>query len=150
MSQAREMIDRLRLASHVDLLGERRDVSEILSQSSMFVMSSRTEGISLTLLEAMACGLPVVATDVGGNGEVVAQGETGWLVPPGDPERLAEAILSTWRERKAAKRFGRAARERVEQKFDVVQMVRQYEQMYEEVLAESETVQVRAKEFAGC
>lgn len=144
------MIHCLRLEPYVDLLGERRDVPAILRRASMFVMSSRTEGISLTLLEAMAAGLPVVATDVGGNSEVVSDGETGWLVPQGDPERLAQAILTARRDRGNARRFGRAGRQRVEQCFDVVQMVRQYEQMYREVLSERRNGRGRLEELTKC
>lgn len=150
MPEAREMIHCLRLEPYVDLLGERRDVPAILRRASMFVMSSRTEGISLTLLEAMAAGLPVVATDVGGNSEVVSDGETGWLVPQGDPERLAQAILTARRDRGNARRFGRAGRQRVEQCFDVVQMVRQYEQMYREVLSERRNGRGRLEELTKC
>ncbi len=65
----------------------------LLARCSLFVLPSRSEGISLTLLEAMACGLPTVATRVGGNPEVVLDGETGLLVPSDDPAALAKAIL---------------------------------------------------------
>jgi glycosyltransferase involved in cell wall biosynthesis len=100
----------------------------------MFVLSSRTEGISLTLLEAMACGLPIVATDVGGNGEVVKQGETGELVAVGDARQLATAMLRFWREPIVADRYGRMGRRRIEDHFNVVKMVRSYESIYQEVL----------------
>ena len=73
----------------------------------MFVLSSLTEGVPLTVLEAMSCGLPVVATRVGGTPEAVADGATGVLVPPGDPERLAEALLELGRDgARARKRWG--------------------------------------------
>src|SRR5205807_1359941 len=83
----------LQLDRQVAFLGEVRDVAGLLATARLFVLPSLTEGISLTLLEAMACGLPVVATRVGGNPEVVQGGQTGLLVPSGDPAALAGAIL---------------------------------------------------------
>ena len=134
MSDARQMLQQYGLQGHVELLGERRDVPQILQQASLFVLSSRTEGISLTLLEAMASGLPVVATRAGGNSEVVEDGRTGKLVPVGDFQQLADALQSVWQNPEQARRFGDAGRERVERLFDVNRMVRQYEQLYGEVL----------------
>ena len=134
MGDARQMLQQYGLQGHVELLGERRDVPQILQQASLFVLSSRTEGISLTLLEAMASGLPVVATRAGGNSEVVEDGRTGKLVPVGDFQQLADALQSVWQNPEQARRFGDAGRERVERLFDVNRMVRQYEQLYGEVL----------------
>jgi glycosyltransferase involved in cell wall biosynthesis len=136
MPEARQTIQDLDLQDHVQLLGECRDVPAVLRQASLFVMSSRTEGISLTLLEAMACGLPVVATRVGGNTEVVQDGQTGWLVPAGDVQRLADAVERLWLDVEEGRRFGLAGRERVVRHFDIERMVRQYEDLYREVLAE--------------
>ena len=96
----------------------------------MFVLSSITEGISLTLLEAMARGLPVVATRVGGNPEVVADGETGLLVSPRDPGALANAMLGLWTQMDTCSLLGLAGRHRVEQHFDVRRMVADYETLY--------------------
>ena len=87
------LIDELNLRPHVELLGERHDVPALLAESGFFVSSSLSEGISLTLLEAMAVGLPVVTTTVGGNPEVVLDGHTGRLAPAGDPAALARAIV---------------------------------------------------------
>ena len=136
MQETRQTIQRLKLNDHVQLLGECRDVPSVLRQASLFVLPSRTEGISLTLLEAMACGLPVVATRAGGNAEVVQDGRTGLLVPVGDAEQLAGAIQRLWRNPDESRRFGEAGRERVVQHFDVNRMVGQYEDLYREVLAE--------------
>jgi glycosyltransferase involved in cell wall biosynthesis len=97
----------------------------------MFVLPSVSEGLSLTLLEAMARGLPVVATRVGGNPEVVRDGATGLLVPPRDAMRLAEAIRTVLRDPPAARRLGLAGRRRVEQFFDVRGMVARYEALYQ-------------------
>jgi glycosyltransferase involved in cell wall biosynthesis len=120
----------LRLTDHVHFLGAVRDVPALLSRARLFVLSSITEGISLTLLEAMACGLPVVATRVGGNPEVVADGETGLLVPPRDPGALANAVLGLWGQADTCARMGLAGRQRVEQHFDVRRMVADYEALY--------------------
>ena len=93
MADLRRMAGELGLAGCVHFHGQVRDVPALLARAGLFVLSSLTEGVSLTLLEAMACGLAVVATRVGGNPEVVADGATGLLVPPGDPAAPAHAML---------------------------------------------------------
>lgn len=124
----------LDLTNHVDFLGERSDVSELLPQAGFFVSSSLSEGISLTLLEAMAVGLPVVTTDVGGNPEIVVEGKTGLLVQPGSPEKLALAMRALLKDQEAWPVYGELARQRVEQHFNVRTMVRQYEDIYRQLL----------------
>lgn len=128
----REQAAGLRLNGNVDFLGERRDVPALLAQASAVVLPSYSEGISLALLEAMARGLPVVATRVGGNAEVVADGETGFVVPARSPEALADALVRLHRDPQQGRRMGEAGRRRVERHFDVRQMVREYEALYEE------------------
>jgi glycosyltransferase involved in cell wall biosynthesis len=76
----------------VEFLGHRSDVAEVLAAGDVFVLPSHTEALPTVIIEAMAAGLPVVATDVGGTGELVATGSSGVLVPPRSPDRLAEAI----------------------------------------------------------
>jgi glycosyltransferase involved in cell wall biosynthesis len=120
----------LGVAGRVRFLGEVRDVPALLARARLFALSSLTEGVSLTLLEAMSRGLPVAATRVGGNAEVVADGETGLLVPPGDPPALAAALLRLWADPAEAARLGRAGRRRVEAHFDVRGMVAAYEDLY--------------------
>lgn len=129
-----EIVRNERLQDHVQLLGERRDIPELLAQSGFFVSSSLTEGVSLTLLEAMAVGLPVLATSVGGNPEVVVNGETGRLVAPGDPAALAAGIVEMCRRRNEWQAMGRAGRRRVENHFDIRRMMEQYESLYDELL----------------
>jgi glycosyltransferase involved in cell wall biosynthesis len=124
----------LGLQQNVRLHGARDDVPDWLPKADMFVLSSVSEGICLTLLEAMAAGLPVVATDVGGNREIVAVGRTGRLVPARDPEGLAKAILAMCENTSLAREMGRRGRERVENHFDVRTMVARYEAMYRELL----------------
>jgi sugar transferase (PEP-CTERM/EpsH1 system associated) len=120
----------LGLCEHVRFLGEVQDVPALLARARVFVLSSVSEGISLTILEAMASGLPVVATSVGGNPEVVEDGRTGQLVPPRDPAALASALLRTAGNPDEAQLLGRAARRRVEAHFDIRKMVAQYEALY--------------------
>ncbi len=121
----------LGLGERVVFLGERHDVPAILACADLFVLPSVEEGIPLTILEAMATGLPVVATPVGGNPEVVVPNETGLLVPPQSPQRLAEALLTLVREPSRARRMGAAGRKRVEQLFDIRKVVASYEALYE-------------------
>lgn len=120
----------LNLTHHVEFLGERKDIPQLLSQAGFFVSSSTTEGISLTLLEAMAVGLPIVTTAVGGNPEIVVPGVTGTLVPARDPAALSQAMLEMLRRRGAWPELARAARQRVESNFDIRRMVKEYEQLY--------------------
>jgi glycosyltransferase involved in cell wall biosynthesis len=123
----------LGLADTVEFLGERSDVADLLSQAGFFVCSSKSEGISLTLLEAMAVGLPVLATSVGGNPEIVAEGRTGRLVESLNPDAIAAGILALCHERARWREMGEAARRRVEEHFDVRRMVQRYEQLYDEL-----------------
>jgi glycosyltransferase involved in cell wall biosynthesis len=120
----------LGLEEHVRFLGEVRDVPALLGRAGLFGLSSVEEGISLTLLEAMARGLPVVATRIGGNPEVVAEGETGLIVPARDPAALAQAILRLQRDADEGRQMGLAGRRRVEEHFDVRRMVAAYESLY--------------------
>ena len=78
-SEIEVLIDDLAISDHVQLLGVRNDVPDLLQMADLFMLSSITEGVALTLIEAMATGLPCVATDVGGNCEVVVDGMTGLL-----------------------------------------------------------------------
>ncbi len=110
---------RRRLAERAELVGTRRDVSELLAAADLFALSSRSEGLPISVLEAMAAGLPVVATDVGGVSELVVDGETGFLVPPTDAKALAQALETLLREPQLRRRFGAAARRRAEQRFDL-------------------------------
>ncbi|MCC6194980.1 MAG: TIGR03088 family PEP-CTERM/XrtA system glycosyltransferase [Burkholderiales bacterium] len=116
------------------LAGERNDVPAVLGSLDSFVLPSRAEGISNTILEAMACGVPVIATDVGGNAELVVDDVTGALVPAGDPEALARQIARFWSDRDAARRAGAAGRARVQAQFALDAMVRRYQGLYDGLL----------------
>jgi glycosyltransferase involved in cell wall biosynthesis len=117
----------------VRFAGARRDVARALAAFDVFALSSRTEGLSLTLIEAAAMGLPIVATRVGGNSEVVVDGETGWLVPAADPASFARALLACAAEpRRTA--MGLRGRERAVERFSIDRMTRAYEAIYDEVV----------------
>jgi glycosyltransferase involved in cell wall biosynthesis len=124
------------LESETIFLGEQQDVGTYLSAFDIAVLSSDTEGCSNSLLEAMALGIPVVATDVGGNREVVSPGESGLLVPPGDAEALAKAIIMLLENPRLAKSMGEQARQRVITEFSLERMVSQYQSLYEDTLAD--------------
>lgn len=105
------------IEEQIDFLGLRSDVQELLRRADFFVRPSLLEGMPLTVLEAMASGLPVIASDVAGTGEVVVDGESGLLVPPGDVAGLVAAISRLVEDRDLRLALGRAARRRVEQAF---------------------------------
>ena len=118
------------LASRVHFLGFRSDVSELLAASTVSVLPSLSEGLSNVLLESMAAGVPVVATRVGGNPEVVEHGVTGLLVPPADAAGLAQAITLLLEHPHLAMCYGQAARQRVRERFSDARMVRETETLY--------------------
>ncbi|MDR2838997.1 MAG: TIGR03088 family PEP-CTERM/XrtA system glycosyltransferase [Azonexus sp.] len=119
------------------LPGERGDVPEVMRGLDCFVLPSLAEGISNTILEAMACGLPVIATAVGGNADLVAAGVTGEIIPAADPEALAQAIVRLASDPEAARVMGAAGRQRVEEKFSLTAMVAAYQDTYDQLLRQS-------------
>lgn len=128
-----DAVARLGIADRVRLLGHRDDVRALLPGLDAFGNSSTSEGISLTLLEAMAAELPIVATRVGGTPEVVADGETGCLVPARDAAAFAAALGALAADPPRARTWGRAGRARVLAHFSIDEMVRRYETVYREM-----------------
>ncbi|GFO57772.1 glycosyl transferase [Geomonas silvestris] len=124
----------LGLDSRVNFRGMQDDVAGLLRDLDLFVLSSVTEGISLTLLEAMATELPVVATEVGGNPEVVLDGGTGFLVPAGNPEFMAERLAQLIGDPALRKEMGERGRKRVLEHFDVRATCYRYERLYSGLL----------------
>lgn len=112
------------------LPGTRADIPQIMRALDCFVLPSLAEGISNTILEALASGLPVVATRVGGNPEIVEDGVTGRLVPPSNPEALADALITYLRAPETAALHGGAARSAAVLKFGLDRMIREYEALY--------------------
>lgn len=120
------------LAGAVTFAGERAEVAPLHAAFDLFALASRSEGHSLTLLEAASSGLPIVATRVGGNAEIVADGVTGLLVPPGDPRALAAALAAA---AARAGALGAAGRARVTRLFSAERMARAYHDLYAELLS---------------
>jgi glycosyltransferase involved in cell wall biosynthesis len=127
----------LGLNKHVVFLGFRLDVPTLLSEISVSVLPTLSEGLSNSLLESMAASVPVVATRVGGNPEVVQAGITGLLVPPRDAEALARAIGQFLEQPLIARKFGHAGRERVSQQFALEKMTRATAHLYEGLMERS-------------
>src|SRR6185503_19439683 len=117
-----KQIAELHLEKHVILGGFRPDVLSLLKGFDIFLMPSVTEGLGTSLLDAMACSKPIVASRVGGIPEVVVDGKTGFLVPPKDPEQLAAAIVRMMKDRAAATAMGNAGYTRVTERFTVERM----------------------------
>jgi sugar transferase (PEP-CTERM/EpsH1 system associated) len=117
------------------LPGERADVPELMSALDCFVLPSKSEGISNVILEAMACGLPVLATGVGGNPELVAHGRTGEIVPSDDVDAMAHAIVQLASDPARCAALGRAARADIEARFSLQAMVGHYRALYDRLLA---------------
>jgi sugar transferase (PEP-CTERM/EpsH1 system associated) len=132
--QALHILTQAGVASLAWLPGERADVPQIMQSLQCFVLPSLAEGISNTILEAMACGLPVVATAVGGNAELVAAGRTGDVVPAADPQALADALMRVAHDDCAA-RWGAEGRREVERRFSMQAMVGAYRSLYDHELA---------------
>jgi len=128
--QARE----LRITRRVTFTGWRDDIPRIMADLNLLILPSLWEGFGLVLLEAMMMGKPVVASRVSAIPEIVEDGVTGLLVPPRDPEALAEAIIALLQDRERAEAMGQAGRERVERYFTVERMVQQTKALYEELI----------------
>jgi glycosyltransferase involved in cell wall biosynthesis len=127
-------ITRLGIADAVELLGRRDDVQQLLGAADVFVLSSRSEGMPMSVLEAMAAGLPVIATAVGGVPEIVRDGETGTLVAPGDAGALGRAIAALARDPTLRQRLGAAGRRRAEREFGLAEFQRAHLELYRAAL----------------
>lgn len=121
------------LAGRVTFTGASDRVPELLNAMNVFVLPSISEGMSNTILEAMASGLPVVATRAGGNPELVDDGQTGWLFLPRDARTLTERLLHLTDDGARRNEFGLAARRRIVQHFSLTEMVRRYRDLYFEL-----------------
>ena len=130
-----ELARTLGIAKRVDFLGLRRDVADLLPHSECFVLSSLNEGLPLSILEAMACARPVVATAIGAIPSVVRHRITGLTVPPGDPAALAASLMAMLEYPDQARTMGLAARRLVQEEYDLDQTVRRYEAIYSSLLS---------------
>ena len=124
----------LGIEDRVRFLGFRKDIPSILSIFDIYVCSSLSEGLSLSILEAMAVSRPIIATDVGGNPELVADGENGFLVSPKNPQALADKILYLLRNKDEGREMGEYSRRIVENRFSQSTMIENYENLYAELI----------------
>jgi glycosyltransferase involved in cell wall biosynthesis len=129
-SQLEGEAQRLGLAGRVLFTGVRKDVPQLLAGLDAVLFSSVREGLSLTMLESMAAGVPVIATEVGGTPELITHGRTGLLVPPGQPERLAQALVGLLEDPAAAAAIREAARKCVEERFSLSSMIEAHAELY--------------------
>ncbi len=134
-SQCEALLDQAGLRDQAWLPGARDDIPDLMRSMDVFVLPSLAEGISNTILEAMACGIPVVATRVGGNPELVEDGVTGALVPAADPQALAGALLKYLSSPGLVASHGTAGRTRTKARFSIDAMVANYMGVYDQVLA---------------
>lgn len=129
-----DQFNHLGLENKVVFTGERSDIHDLLQNMDVFVTTSLYEGMSNAIMEAMAAGLPVLATDVGGNGELVIDGQTGFLCPSKDAMALADGVTSLINSEKEAKRMGENGRKRILNEFTVEKMLRETENIYMKLL----------------
>ncbi len=133
-AQVQAVLDAAGLADLAWLPGERRDVAAIMRGLHLFALPSLAEGISNTILEAMASALPVMATAVGGNADLVDEGITGQIVPAADPQAMAQALVAMTQDPALARRMGEAGRQRVLARFSMQAMVATYQNLYDQQL----------------
>lgn len=143
-AEARSLLAAAGMSELAWLPGERADVPDLMRGLDAFVLPSLAEGISNTILEAMASGLPVLATDVGGNSELVVAGETGELVPAMNDRALADALARWADDPQRAAAMGRAGRQRVERRFALAAMVGAYESLYDGLVSGPEMQSIRS------
>lgn len=134
-ARIRAMSGELGIESRLRLTGYRDDARLLAQCMDLFVLSSFSEGTSMALLEAMAAGVPVAVTAVGGNPEIVSGGETGWVVPSDDVTALTAAMLQAFADQPARQRYAEAAQRRFQQRFLLPRMIDHYRDLYREMLA---------------
>lgn len=126
---------KLEIDGDVLFLGARNNIPELLQEMDVFVLTSLYEGMSNALMEAMACGLPCVVTNVGGNSELVEDGKTGYVVASGDSEAMVKKVSYLLKNEALTRRMGEQGRKRIEKYFSVDKMIKQTEGLYENLLA---------------
>jgi glycosyltransferase involved in cell wall biosynthesis len=139
----------LGIQDSVEFLGSRADVVDLLQQSWGFVMPSRWEGMPNALLEAMACGLPCVATRVSGSEDIIADGVNGLLVEPEHPAEMAQALHRILEDTELAQRLGREGRATVIRDYQLITIVEQCLELYRRLLAGEKNVLPLAFEGKG-
>ncbi len=130
LSRLSALAEQLDIGDKVKFLGNQSDIPAVLAGFDLFVLPSHAEGISNTILEAMAAGLPVVATRVGGNADLIAEGETGVIVDVNSPEALAKGMLSIVNDKNLRDQLGQKAQLRAQTEFSLEVMVNRYDGLY--------------------
>jgi glycosyltransferase involved in cell wall biosynthesis len=132
--RAEAFVSQNNLRDKVTFTGERHDIPEILAASDILVLASRWEGLPLVIIEAGIVGLPVVASAVGGVPELIEDGVTGFIVPPGNPQALADILQKLVGDARLRHKVGAAAREKVLREFTLNNMLTKTHQLYEDIL----------------
>lgn len=133
LSNLKKLVKRYKLTKNITFTGFVRDVEDEMKNFDIYIQPSLSESFGLAIVQAMSLGIPIVATNSGGIPEVVTAGKSGILVEAGKPDALAEAILELVRDKEMAKKMGKLAAEEVKIKFNLEEMVRQTEGIYEQV-----------------
>ena len=134
LNQLKSLTNVLGIVDNVDFLGYREDLPSIYTAFDLFFLSSRREGICNSLLEAMAMEVPIVATDVGGTKELMINGQTGFLLSPGDVEGMAQALISFVRNEALQRNMRQAGRKHIEDNFSFSSRLQKIETLYERVV----------------
>ena len=142
--QLKEQAKSLDLSKQIHFLGLRTDIPDVLGASDVFVLSSDYEGNPLSVMEAMASGLPVISTQAGGVPDLFTDGKEGFLHPVGDSQAFANSMTFLLGSPAARQLMGAAAAQRAKENFDVSKMVREYEQLYEEMVSTSQPSKVKS------
>ena len=128
------LVSRLKLKEKVIFAGAVRNPEKYYSVSDMFIMASENEGMPLSIIEAMSCGVPVVAVNRGGMPEIVSDGDTGYIAEYGDIKDIAEKCMKIASDEGAQRKMGRNSRDMVEKKFDMKKNVAEYEKYYRRLM----------------
>jgi L-malate glycosyltransferase len=134
-AQVGSLVEQAGMSDRIQMIGFREDARKLIQGMDLFVLSSFSEGTSMALLEAIAAGVPVVVTNVGGNPEVVANGYTGWVVPSDSADDLTAAILEALKDVSKRQQFATAGRRRFEERFTFDRMIDGYRQQYGTLLS---------------
>lgn len=134
-SEIAGLVETLGPSRTMTLTGHREDARDLIACMDLFVLSSFSEGTSMALLEAMAAGVPVAVTDVGGNPEIVLENETGWVVPSNQVEGLVSVFLDAFNDPAQRARFAQAGKLRYEERFRFDKMIESYRRIYREMMA---------------
>lgn len=134
ITQLQELVDESGVSGHVHFIGFQQNPGHFLGQLDHFVLSSRSEGFSISTIEAMAAGLPVLATRCGGPEEIISHGENGWLVPPDEPGLLAQALCMFLDDGVLREKIALCGKDHVNNKFSVSTMIDDYKRIYQNVI----------------